>query len=87
MERDKRFYPIDEELFNRLVLPIIESSYIGKGRPPKVSHYKAFCGILYILRTGIPRRDLPLEYEPVCFKPLKIKNPFLDPRTRYLLRS
>ena len=52
MERDKRFYPIDGELFNRPVLPVIESSYIGKGRPPKVSHYKAFCGILYILRTG-----------------------------------
>ena len=29
------------------------------GRPPKSSHYKAFCGILYILRTGIPWRDLP----------------------------
>ena len=46
MERDKKFYPIDEELYNRPVLPVIESSYIGKGRPPKVSHYKAFCGIL-----------------------------------------
>jgi len=61
-ERDKRLYPIDEELFNRLVLPIIESNYRGKGRPPKVSHYKAFCGILYIRRTGIPWRDVPLEY-------------------------
>jgi transposase len=61
-ERDKRLYPIDEELFNRLVLPVIEGGYLGKGRPPKVSHYQAFCGILYILRTGIPWRDLPLEY-------------------------
>jgi len=62
MERNKRLYPIDEEQFNRLVEPIIEASYIGKGRPPKVSHYRAFCGILYILRTGVPWRDLPCEY-------------------------
>jgi len=62
METDKRLYPIEEERFNELVLPIIVSSYIGKGRPPKVSHYQAFCGILYILRTGIPWRDLPSEF-------------------------
>ena len=30
MKRDKRLYPIDEELFNRLVLLVIESSYITK---------------------------------------------------------
>jgi transposase len=62
MERDKRLYPISEENFMELVLPIIQASYRGKGRPPKVSHYKAFCGILYILRTGCPWRDLPGEY-------------------------
>jgi transposase len=49
-------------LFNQKILPIIEGNYIWKGRPPKVSHYKAFCGILYILRTGCPWRDLPPEY-------------------------
>jgi transposase len=49
-------------VFNATVLPVIEASYIGKGRPPKVSHYKAFSGILYILRTGCPWRDLPEEY-------------------------
>jgi transposase len=64
MERNTRLYPIEEELFNRLVLPIIEGNYIWKGRPPKVPHYKAFCGILYILRTGIPWRDLPVEFGP-----------------------
>jgi transposase len=62
MERNKRLYPIDEEQFNRLVVPIIEASYIGKGRPPEVTHYEAFCGILYILRTGVPWRDMPSEY-------------------------
>ena len=62
MDTDKRLYPIEEERFNELVLPIIVGSYIWKGRPPKVSHYRAFCGILYILRTGIPWRDLPSEF-------------------------
>ena len=62
MKRDERLYPITEERFNELVLPIIESSRIGKGRPPKVSHYVAFCGITYVLRTGIPWRDLPAEF-------------------------
>jgi transposase len=41
---------------------VIERSYIGKGRAPKISHYAAFSGILYILRTGCPWRDLPKEY-------------------------
>ncbi|MDR0636056.1 MAG: transposase [Treponema sp.] len=62
MEENKRLYPISEEFFNQKILPIIEGDYIGKGRPPKVSHYQAFCGILYILRTDCPRRDLPPEY-------------------------
>ena len=50
MERDKRLYPINEERFNELVLPIIEGSYIGKGRPPETSQYARFstsCGRAY----------------------------------------
>jgi transposase len=62
MEENKRVYPISEEEFNRKVLPIIEEAYIWKGRPPKISHYQVLCGILYILRTGCPWRDLPEEY-------------------------
>ena len=62
MSGDKRRYPLSEEQFNQEVLPIIQDSYRGKGRPPKVSHYQAFCGILYILRTGCPLRDVPEEY-------------------------
>ena len=62
MSRDKRRYPLSEEQFNQEVLPIILASHRGKGRPPQVSHYQAFCGILYILRTGCPWRDLPEEY-------------------------
>jgi hypothetical protein len=48
MEETKRLYPISEKFFNQKLLPIIEGDYIWKGRPPKVSHYKVFCAILYI---------------------------------------
>jgi hypothetical protein len=53
MEENKWLYPISEELFNRKVLPVVEGDYIWKGCSPKVSLYQAFCGILYILRTGL----------------------------------
>lgn len=56
---DKRLFPIDQKEFDLAILPIIEKCYIWKGRPPIISHYKVFCGILYVLRTGIPWRDLP----------------------------
>ena len=52
--KNKRLYPINESVFNEVVLPVIEGNYIGKGRPPKVSHYKAFCGILYIIENRLP---------------------------------
>ena len=56
---DKRYFPIEEKLFKSEIEPIILKSMIWKGRPPKISHYSAFCGILYVLRTGIPWRDMP----------------------------
>jgi hypothetical protein len=37
MEREERLYPISEKKFTEVVLPIIEASYRGKGRPPEVS--------------------------------------------------
>jgi hypothetical protein len=52
MRKEERLYPISEKKFTEVVLPIIEASYRGEGRPPEVSHYKGFCGIPYILRTG-----------------------------------
>ena len=54
-----RYYPISESFFDSEIKPIILSHQIWKGRPPKISHYQAFCAILYVLRTGIPWRDLP----------------------------
>ena len=59
---DKRLYPVDKKIFKEMILPIIEGSYIWKGRPPLISHYQVFAAILYILRTGIPWRDLPKDY-------------------------
>jgi hypothetical protein len=61
MEETKRLYPLSEVCFNRKVLPIIEGTYMWKGRPPKVSPYTVWCAILYILRTGCPLRDVPEE--------------------------
>jgi transposase len=59
---DKRLFPVTPEFFHQTILPLIEGSYIWKGRPPKISHYHVFCAILYILRTGTPWRDLPSFY-------------------------
>ena len=56
---DARLYPISKEFFNSKILPIITDNYIWKGRPPKIDHYQVFCAILYVLRTGVPWRDLP----------------------------
>ena len=62
MERNERLYPVSEEIFKETVMPVIEGNRMGKGRPPKAPHYKAFCGVMYALRTGCPWRDLPEEY-------------------------
>ena len=62
MEENKRLYPVSEEEFKETVVPVIEGNHIREGRPPTVPHYKAFCGIMYALRTGCPWRDLPEEY-------------------------
>jgi hypothetical protein len=63
MERNTRLYPIEEELFNRLVLPIIEGNYIGKAvrrrcrtTKPSVEYYTycepASLGGTYLLSSG-----------------------------------
>ena len=59
---DTRLFPITSSYFKEAIEPIIEKNYIWKGRPPKVSHYKVFCAIMYVLRTGCPWRDLPKCY-------------------------
>jgi len=59
---DRRLFPVTLEFFTKNIEPIINKSYIWKGRPPKISHYKVFCAILYVLRTGLAWRDLPSIY-------------------------
>ena len=59
---DKRLFPVTPEFFTENIEPIINKSYIWKGRPPLISHYKVFCAILYVLRTGVAWRDLPSVY-------------------------
>lgn len=58
----KRKYPISESKFKEIVEPFIKKEQKKSGRPMQVSHYKFFCGVLYVLRTGIAWRDLPIEY-------------------------
>ncbi len=57
---DRLYYLTDEhfEQINRLLPP--EAS--GPGRPPIVRNREALEGILHILRTGTPWRDLPPAY-------------------------
>lgn len=61
MTKDRK-YPISESKFKELIEPIIIKEQKKSGRPVRVSHYKFFCGVLYVLRTGVSWRDLPSEY-------------------------
>ena len=56
-----RFYYLTEDQFTQINrwLPPEESR---RGRPPKIRNREALEGILYIMRTGAPWRDLPEEY-------------------------
>lgn len=62
MSNSKRHYPISEEQFNERVLLVLVGFHKKSGRPPLISHYQVFCAIFFILRTGIPWRDLPDIY-------------------------
>jgi len=59
---DQRLYPISVELFECKIKPLIDKCYSAAGRPRKVSDYQVFNAILYVLRTGVPWRDLPKCY-------------------------
>jgi hypothetical protein len=54
---------MSEKKFTEVVLPIIEAGYRGKGRPPEVSHYKVFCGILYIRGFLYPQTPCRLIFD------------------------
>lgn len=59
--RDRQ-YEIQEGYFKQEIEPYIEMHNKRPGRPEKINHYQFFCAALYILRTGIPWRDLPACY-------------------------
>jgi hypothetical protein len=48
-----RLYPLEREVFDRVVLPLIAGHWKKAGRPPSVVHYDFFCGVLYVLGRGI----------------------------------
>ena len=56
---NKRLYPVSVDFFKAQIVPLIENSKKKSGRPSKVDLYSFFCGVLYVLRTGISWRDLP----------------------------
>jgi transposase len=62
MRDSKRYYPISEVYFSKQILPLLKGLYKKAGRPSCISHYDFFCAVLYVLRTGIPWRDLPEMY-------------------------
>jgi transposase len=62
MTETQRKYPLSESFFKELIEPFILKSRKKAGRPTKISHYQFFCGVLYVLRTGISWRDLPPHY-------------------------
>lgn len=62
MAMDKRFYPISRKFFDAEIRPLILACYSAAGRPTKISDYKVFNAVLYVLRTGVPWRDLPKCY-------------------------
>jgi transposase len=59
---DKRLYPISQRYFDNEIQPIIDNNYSAAGRPARISDYQIFNAVLYVLRTGIPWRDLPKCY-------------------------
>lgn len=59
-----RYYPVSLEVFSCLIEPLIKQFHNRSGRPTRVSHYKFFCGALYVLRTGVSWRDLPATFGP-----------------------
>ena len=61
---NKRKFPVTEEWFNINVKYMLDMFKDARGCKAKVSDYIIFCAGLYVLRTGIPWRDLPEDFGP-----------------------
>lgn len=59
---DKRLYPVSGKFFSLEIQPLLDKCYSRAGRPQRVTDYQVFNAILYVLRTGVPWRDLPKCY-------------------------
>ena len=59
---NERLYPISEDYFKEHIYPYLQGLKDGRGRPALVSDYVFFCAVLFVMRTGIPWRDLPDHY-------------------------
>ena len=59
---DSRLFPVSPCFFRKNIKPLLDSHYSNAGRPSSISGYHVFCAMLYVLRTGIPWRDLPPCY-------------------------
>jgi len=57
--KNDRHYPIKEGDFIKIIEPHVIKYYQRSGRPSGISHYPFFSAVLYVLRTGIPWRDVP----------------------------
>ena len=58
-----RLYILSDEDFAQIER-LLPHDALGRGRPPKVSDRDALEGVLHVLRTGTPWRDLPPDYGP-----------------------
>ena len=59
---NKRLYPFSNNYFQKHIQSYITGFKDSRGRPALISDYKFFCSILYVMRTGIAWRDLPIQY-------------------------
>ncbi|AYB48529.1 hypothetical protein CJJ19_02350 [Candidatus Williamhamiltonella defendens] len=57
-----RHYPLKECDFIKIIEPHIIKYDKRPGRPASIRHYQFFSAVLYVLRTGIPWRDVPDLY-------------------------
>lgn len=58
---NERLYLLTDDQFEQ-ISRLLPPDKGGRGRPPKTSLRNALEGVLYILRTGTPWRDLPSAY-------------------------
>lgn len=56
---------VSQKEFNRHILPYL--SHGKRGPKPKLSYYKIFNYILYVLHTGIQWKQLPVSRNEICW--------------------